>query len=194
MPRRTGSERLEARRARLQRHAEETDPAVVMTAAARFLESRSRSVAEVRRQLLAAAYPAPLVERTLERLVELGILDDRAFATAWVESRDRARPRGEVTLRRELAMKGIDRETVAMVLETRGEAAALVSGGVDADHLAADRLLGRNRAALERVADPRARRSRAYALLARHGFDPEVCRDASGRFFAGAEDGSGVDE
>jgi hypothetical protein len=26
------------------------------------------------------------------------------------------------------------------------------------------------------VADPRQRRQRAYALLARNGFDPEVCR------------------
>jgi hypothetical protein len=38
MPRRTGQERLEARRARLERHAAETDPAVVMSAAAWYLE------------------------------------------------------------------------------------------------------------------------------------------------------------
>ena len=36
---------------------------------------------------------------------------------------------------------------------------------------------------LARVADPRQRRQRAYALLARNGFDPEVCR--SGRGVAG---------
>jgi hypothetical protein len=29
------------------------------------------------------------------------------------------------------------------------------------------------------VADPRLRRQRAYALLARNGFDPETCREAS---------------
>jgi hypothetical protein len=42
-------------------------------------------------------------------------------------------------------------------------------------------LLGKNRAALLRIADPRARRSRAYAILARNGFDPEVCREVSAR-------------
>jgi SOS response regulatory protein OraA/RecX len=41
---------------------------------------------------------------------------------------------------------------------------------------------------LERVADPRARRQRAYALLARHGFDPETCREAANRSLAGDPD------
>ena len=51
-------QRLEARRRRLERHAAEDDPAVVLNAAARFLEVRSRSVDEVRRHLTAARYPA----------------------------------------------------------------------------------------------------------------------------------------
>jgi hypothetical protein len=37
-------------------------------------------------------------------------------------------------------------------------------------------LIARNARALARVVDPRQRRQRAYALLARNGFDPEVCR------------------
>ena len=44
------------------------------------------------------------------------------------------------------------------------------------DQAAAERLLARNARSLARVADPRQRRQRAYALLARNGFDPEVCR------------------
>jgi len=50
---------------------------------------------------------------------------------------------------------------------------------------AAGNLLERNRRALMRVADPRVRRQKAYALLARNGFSPDVCRDAS----RGLEDG-----
>ena len=118
------------------------------------------------------------------------MLDDLAFAQAWVEARDRSRPRGEVALRRELALKGIDRETIAAVLAERSEAATDgdpgsggaggVSGG-GADELAAERLIDKSRASLRRVADPRARRGRAYALLARNGFDPDVCREVSAR-------------
>ena len=171
----------------MERHAAETDPSTVLAAAARFLETRPRSIAEVRRHLTAAAYPAGLVEGAIGRLTELGMLDDRAFAQAWVESRDRARPRGASTLRRELALKGIDREIVTAVLVERGDAiatndATAGSGGASAEEIAAKRLLSKARATLSRVADPRARRQRAYALLARNGFDPDVCRAESARF------------
>ena len=39
-------------------------------------------------------------------MTELGMLDDETFARAWVESRDRARPRGERAIREELRLKG----------------------------------------------------------------------------------------
>jgi regulatory protein len=112
-------------------------------------------------------------------MLELGMLDDDAFARAWVESRDRSRPRGERAMRQELAMKGIDRQIVDVVLGERAEASAvedadgLVTTG---DHVAAERLLERHRRALVREPDPRKRRQRAYGLLARNGFDPETCR------------------
>ena len=104
------------------------------------------------------------------------MLDDAAFAAQWVESRDRARPRGERALRHELAQKGIDQGVVAAVLEDR--AADVDPDGVPPDALAAGRLLARHGPSLARVADPRVRRHRAYALLARNGFDPDVCRSA----------------
>jgi len=189
MARPSGTERLEARRARLERHAAERDPAIVLSAAARFLQAQSRSVDEVRRHLAAARYPAPLVEAAIARLVELRILDDRAFAQAWVESRDRARPRGRVALRRELNLKGIDREIVAEILAERSQTVwsdgrGEEGGSADADEAVAARLLSKSRATLLRVADPRARRQRAYALLARNGFDPDVCREVSAGFCA----------
>jgi regulatory protein len=153
---------------------------VVLEAAARFLEPRARSVAEVRRRLTGAGYQPELVDGAIERLLELGMLDDEAFARAWVESRDRARPRGERAIRQELALKGVDRSTIDLVLGERREATAGLPDEdgvtVSVDHAAAERLLARNARSLARVADPRQRRQRAYALLARNGFDPEVCR------------------
>ena len=56
-----------------------------------------------------------------------------------------------------------------------------VSVAVSADEAAAERLIARNARSLARVGDPRQRRQRAYALLARNGFDPEVCRTVAGR-------------
>ena len=156
---------LEARKAE---HAEVTDPTLVLEAALRFLEARQRSAAEVRRRLLEHGYRADLVEGCLTRLTELGIVDDAAFAKAWVDSRDRARPRGERALRQELRLKGIDRAVVDETIAGREEERPL------ADEEAGRRLLERHASALARVPDPRARRQRAYALLARNGFDPET--------------------
>ncbi len=168
---------------RRERRAAVDDPAVVLEAAARFLEVRARSVAEVRRRLTSAGYQPDLVEGAVERLLDLGLLDDEAFARAWVESRDRARPRGERAIRQELGLKGVDRITVDLVLAERREAVAASPDedgvAMSADRTAAERLLSRNARSLARVADPRQRRQRAYALLARNGFDPEVCRSVA---------------
>jgi regulatory protein len=197
MARPSGADRMEARRARGERHASETDPSAVVKAAARYLEQRSRSVSEVRRHLTEAQYPEALVTQAVDRLVDLGILDDEAFAAAWVESRDRGRPRGTAALRRELAMKGLDREIIEETLAGRrvnGDAAIQESDsdayGSSPDERAAERLLGKSRSALERVADSRVRRQRAYALLARNGFDPEICRLVSGRVSTFEEESS----
>ncbi len=101
----------------------------MLEAAARFLEARSRSVAEVRRRLTGAGYRADLVEGAITRLTDLGMLDDAVFARSWVESRDRARPRGERAIRVELRLKGIDRSVIDDVLAERRDTAA----GIHAD-------------------------------------------------------------
>lgn len=159
---------------RRERKAAVDDPAVVLDAVARFLEARSRSVVEVRRRLTGAGYRADLVEGAIARMVELGMLDDEAFARSWVESRDRARPRGERTIREELRLKGVNRATVDAALDER----RMGSGAVH-ERAAAERLLARHRRTLDRVADPRDRRQRAYQLLARNGFDPDTCREVA---------------
>lgn len=177
------------------RRAAIDDPAAVLEAAARFLEARSRSIAEVRRRLTGAGYRAELVEGAIERMTELGMLDDDAFARAWVESRDRARPRGERAIREELRLKGIDRVVIDAVLTDRRDGVReTVDGGDDgsgiasrsADAAAAERLIARHARALSRVGDLRSRRERAYALLARNGFDPETCRAVAAGVSAGA--------
>ena len=177
------------------------DPAVVLEAAARFLEARPRSIAEVRRKLARLGYQAELVSGTVDRLVQLGYLDDEAFATTWVESRDRSRPRGAHALRRELELKGVDRAFIDAVLERRqnepasGEPGAPDEGWRDPDDAGAERLLRRKLPAILREPDPRRRRQRAYALLARSGFGPDVCSSVTRRVLdAAAATGDAEDE
>lgn len=177
---------------RRERRAAVEDVAEVLDAAARFLEARPRAVAEVERKLNGMGYRPSLVSEVVERLLNLGYLDDEAFARAWVESRDRARPRGEYALRRELQGKGVAPDVIAAALEDRAGPAATVDGSDDrsaegADHDAAVRLLERRGSSLLREPDLRRRRAKAYALLARNGFAPDVCAAVAARWLAGED-------
>jgi regulatory protein len=171
---------------RREQRAAVDDPDEVLQAGARFLEARPRSVAEVRRKLTRLGYRPELVAGAVERLVELGFLDDDAFARSWVESRDRAKPRGEHALRRELGLKGVDRSLVDVILDDRREDALTAAAARDdvpasADEAAAERLLEKKLPAILREPAPRRRAQRAYALLARNGFAPDVCSSVSRR-------------
>jgi regulatory protein len=150
-----------------------------MDAAAVFLGVRPRSVAETRRRLGDLGYPQGLVDTVIDRLLEMAYLDDQAFARAWVESRDRARPRGEMALRRELAQKGVPKPVIDEVLSER-----VASATSDPNQTAAEALLARRRSSLDREPDLARRRQNAYALLARNGFDPETCRAAASSYVA----------
>jgi SOS response regulatory protein OraA/RecX len=188
----TGSRGRAPRESYVERRARRSaidEPEVVLTAAFRYLEARARSVVETRRRLTEAGYRPELVERAIERLLAIGLLDDEVFARNWIESRDRASPRGETALRRELRLRGVEGAIVNATLEARrsGEAESRLgfrrpdlvdeadgSGVGDPEETAARRLLDRRRRDLDRVVDPRKRRARAYALLARNGFSPEI--------------------
>jgi regulatory protein len=176
------------------------DVAEVLTAAARFLEARPRSTDEVRHRLREAGYRDDLVEAALLRLTELGFLDDAGFARTWVESRDRARPRGVRALRDELRRMGVAAADIEGALAAReavasgddpgdprlvpGEGERAASGASDA--AAAARLLARRGASLMREPDLRKRRAKAYALLARAGFDPGTAGQASAAWLQAA--------
>ncbi len=194
----------ESRAERQARRAAIDDPEAVLAAAFRFLEARARSVVETRRRLAEAGYRAELIEGALDRLREIGLLDDEAFARAWVESRDRARPRGEIALRRELRLRGVASEVVEAALEERRAetltSAAAFGGETDSeatrnpDEAAARRLLERRRHDLERIGDPRKRRQRAYALLARSGFTPDVAARLAAESLDPAAPGADADD
>ena len=117
--------------ARIQAHEAEQK---LLDAAMRFLAPRPRSRMEVRRRLLRPhpkrPTPSPeAVERILQRLEQLGFLNDRDFAGFWVENRERFSPRAARALGQELRQRGVDRETAEDVTEPeRDEERALTAG------------------------------------------------------------------
>jgi hypothetical protein len=84
----------------------------------------------------------------------------------------------------------VAREIVDLVLAERRPDSDGSGDAVAADERAAERLLASRARSLARVTDPRIRRQRAYALLARSGFDPDVAARVS-RAMASAEDDAG---
>ncbi len=190
--------RRQRQQERRERRSAVTDPDIVMAAAAALLATRSRTAHELRTRLVRLGYPASLVDQTLDRLLALGYLDDEAYARAWIAGRDRSRPRGASALRGEMLRKGLPRDLVEAALSERDDATDATRQGegspdgrriaASADQAAARRLLERRRAALGRVGDPRKIRQRAYALLARNGFDPGICAEVTRSFVPEAVD------
>ncbi len=106
----------------------------------RLLTYRARSEREVRQRFGLRGAPQELVDVVLQRLRAGGLVDDEAFAQAWVDSRRRASPRGQRLLQRELARKGVSREAseAALAGESDELALALAAAAKKARSLAAE--------------------------------------------------------
>jgi regulatory protein len=105
-------------------------------AALRLLAYRPRSEAEMRQRLARRDLPEEVVQETIARLREQGLLSDAAFARFWVETRDQNSPRGRRLLWQELSVKGIEREVARQAIAAVAEEdAALRAAQKKARHL-----------------------------------------------------------
>ena len=88
-----------------------------MTEAHRLVDHRMRTRRELAVRLRSRGRPEDVVEEVLDRLENVGLIDDGRFARQWIEERLRSRPVGLSLLRRELRQKGIDAEVIEAALE-----------------------------------------------------------------------------
>ena len=106
--------------------------------------------------------PAEAAEAVLSRFTDAGLIDDAAFARAWVESRHHSRGLSRRSLSAELRRRGIDAEEIREAVDT-----------VDPEQeVATARHLVERKLASTRGQPPEARVRRAAALLARKGYPP----------------------
>jgi regulatory protein len=137
-----------------------------------LLGRQAMSAAEMRARLRRRSLPDAEADRVVARLEELGLLDDAAFAEGYVQNR--AGRRGRLALRRELLAKGVAEATVEASLAERDE----TSERAAARDLLAKQAWRFAEAHTDDATRAGAARSKAYALLARRGFAPEVARAA----------------
>jgi len=81
-----------------------------MDIALRYLSSRARTVREVENYLDERQFDEVTVQETVDRLIELGLLDDARYATEFVQSRLRTKPISRASLSRQLAEHFVPRD------------------------------------------------------------------------------------
>jgi regulatory protein len=129
-----------------------------------YLSFRPRSREEVRRYLRRKETPPDIIEAALARLDRLDFVNDRAFASFWIETREQFNPRGARALKNELRMKGVGRDVVD----------ELVNG--DQDEELALRAGRKKALSLMRISniDYATFRNRLGSFLQRRGFGYEI--------------------
>ncbi len=134
--------------------------------AARGLCLRALTGAPKTRQQLAEllakrGVPDDAAQAVLDRFVEVGLIDDAAFARAWVSSRQAGRGLARRALSAELRAKGVEPEVAAAAVEEVDD---------DDERAAARRLVERRMAAVRRLDRATATR-RLMGMLARKGYN-----------------------
>ena len=142
----------------------------------RLLTARARTRAELAGQLAKRGYPDDVSTRVLDRLADVGLVDDVDFAEQWVHSRRANAGKGKRALAAELHTKGVDNDVITSVL-----------GGINpaAERDRAEQLV-RTKLRRENLSDDDVRVSRRLvAMLARRGFDQTMAYDVVSAELAG---------
>jgi regulatory protein len=126
---------------------------------------RERTLAELTDWLRARGFAEEEIAAAIERLIELGELDDERFARRYAEDKRELSGWGAERIREALMRRGIDRDLIETALESESR--------LDQVERAAGLLAGRGPALATE-----AERARALAFLARRGYELEVAHEA----------------
>ncbi len=143
----------------------------------RLLTARARTRAELAAQLSKRGYPDDVSAQVLDRLAEVGLVDDADFAEQWVRSRRVNAGKGKRALAAELRTKGVDNEVIT---------AALADIDAGAERERAEQLV-RDKLRRERLGDDddtKVKR-RLVGMLARRGYHQSMAFDVVSTELAG---------
>lgn len=136
--------------------------------ALKLISFRLRSVAEVQKKLLGfsakRSFPAGLVQKVIDGLVSINLINDEEFAKWWLEQRQEFKPKGVRALKMELQYKGIGREIIEKVLD----------GNVKDNEFESAQSLIQKKLHLWRNFPVLVRKKKISGLLQRRGFSWEV--------------------
>jgi regulatory protein len=134
----------------------------------RLLTARARTRAELAGQLTKRGYPDDVSAQVLDRLTDVGLVDDGDFAEQWVRSRRANAGKGKRALAAELRTKGVDNEVIT---------AALADIDACAERERAEQLVD-EKLRRERLTDDDAKLARRMVgMLARRGYSQTMAFD-----------------
>lgn len=128
-----------------------------------MLAMRDHSSTELREKLLRRDFDPAAVDRLIAKLERSNLLDDGQFAQRFAKAQRESRKLSRSALRRQLVKKGIDEETIAVVV-------AEVDGEEDLAREVAEK-----KARSTRGLDHEVRERRILGMLARRGFSSTIC-------------------
>ena len=155
-----------------------------------LLAMQPRTRVELERKLLQAEAPPEIVAQVLDRLTVVGLVDDAAYAQAYVRTGVAVRRRGTRSLRSELRGRGVSDDDIETAADEVDE---------DTERATALALASRRAPSLARFA-PEVRRRRLMGLLVRRGFDSAIVASVLSEVMAsfdtdfGADDGAFEDD
>ncbi|MBO3746503.1 regulatory protein RecX [Streptosporangiaceae bacterium NEAU-GS5] len=151
----------------------------------RLLTLAPRTRAQLAEALRKRDVPEAAAEAVLERFSEVGLIDDEAFANAWVESRHAGRGLARRALAQELRQRGVDEDTVKEAVEQLDPEQEVET----ARQLVAHKLASM---ASTKGGDARSMTRKLVGMLARKGYSPglafRVVREALEAEGTGADD------
>jgi regulatory protein len=154
-------------------HPRASDPDAAREAALELLERSRRTRAQLATKLRERGFAPAVAAAVLDRLAEVGLVDDLEYASAYLRQRLEGRSASWRKLEQDLRKRGVDGEVIAQARQS----VLAELGGTGVEVQAARRVLAqvaRRYAGL----DPRVRRQRLVALLARRGFDYSTIAEA----------------
>jgi len=130
----------------------------------KLLTMSPRSRAQLADALAAKGIPDGAANAILDRYTEVGLIDDAAFAQAWVSTRQAGRGLATRALAQELHRKGIDKDIAGAALATIEPAAEEATA----------RMLVHRKLRSMRGLEPSVATRRLLGMLARKGYPSEV--------------------
>jgi len=155
-----------------------------------MLGTRARSSTELARLLVRKGEEKAHVDWAVGRLLEIGLLDDAAFAESFTRAKVLGAKQSRRRVQQDLSRKGVARSVSDAAIETVFE-----EEGVDQREIVEE--AARKKLRSLRALDPAVRRRRLYGFLARRGYDADDIRaamDAVGAALSGGEEAEALEE